>query len=157
MPLHPAAYGSGGWYFDFPQSDGVHYVTRTPIESGRNSARMNFKIQGDATFKEVDGSGPGMVRLFVQRRGDDWSGAGDKASYRFWSPPLMLKIATHQMQYTFAPEHWTNVFGQSDPRGLQAVLADLESVGFTFGGRFAGHGVYAVGTARFVLTEYSLL
>jgi hypothetical protein len=60
------------------------------------------------------------------------------------------------MGHVFAPELWTNVGGQTDAAGLQAALADLENVGFTFGGKFAGHGVYAVGSARFVLTEYAL-
>jgi hypothetical protein len=46
------------------------------------------------------------------------------------------------------------VGGQTDPAGFQALLNDLENVGFTFGGQFAGHGVYVVGAARFVLTEY---
>jgi hypothetical protein len=60
------------------------------------------------------------------------------------------------MGYVFAPELWTNVGGQTDAAGLQAALADLENVGFTFGGKFAGHGVYAVGSARFVLTDPNL-
>jgi hypothetical protein len=154
MPLRPTANPGGGWYFDFPQADGVHYVTRAPTEVGRHSVRMVFEIQGDATFKEVAGDGPGLVRLYIQRRGDNWS--WDRASYRFWSRPLELKPGKHEMVYVFAPELWTNVGGQTDAAGLQAALADLENVGFTFGGKFAGHGVYAVGSARFVLTEYAL-
>ena len=56
MPLRPTANPGGGWYFDFPQADGVHYVTRAPTEVGRRSVRMVFEIQGDATFKEVAGA-----------------------------------------------------------------------------------------------------
>ncbi len=63
MLLRPTANPGGGWYFDFPQADGVHYVTRAPTEVGRRSVRMVFEIQGDATFKEVAGDGPGLVRL----------------------------------------------------------------------------------------------
>jgi hypothetical protein len=115
---------------------------------------MVFEIQGDTTFKEVAGDGPGLVRLYIQRRGDNWS--LDRASYRFWARPLELKPGKHEMGHVFAPELRTNVGGQTDAAGLQAALADLENVGFTFGGKFAGHGVYAVGSARFVLTEYAL-
>jgi hypothetical protein len=156
MLLHPAANPGGGWYFDWPQADGVHYVTRAPIEAGRRSVRMTFEIQGEATFREVGGDGPGLMRLYIQRRGDNWSGAGAMASYRFWSPPFELKPGKHEMTHAFAPEQWTNVFGQADAAGLQVALADLENFGFTFGGRFAGHGAYAIGPARFVLTEYAL-
>lgn len=154
MLLRPTANPGGGWYFEFPQADGVHYVTRAPTEVGRRSVRMVFEIQGDATFKEVAGDCPGLVRLYIQRRGDNWS--WNRASYRFWSRPLELKPGKHEMGYVFAPELWTNVGGQTDAAGLQAALADLENVGFTFGGKFAGHGVYAVGSARFVLTEHAL-
>jgi hypothetical protein len=26
MPRHPTAHPNGGWYFDFPQRDGVHHL-----------------------------------------------------------------------------------------------------------------------------------
>ena len=48
----------------------------------------------------------------------------------------------------------TNI-AESDFRYTQ-LLNDLENVGFTFGGQFAGHGVYVIGAGRFVLTEYTL-
>jgi hypothetical protein len=48
------------------------------------------------------------------------------------------------------------VAGQTDEAGFQATLAALANVGFTFGGTFAGHGVYVTGDARFVLIEYTV-
>ena len=37
----------------------------------------------------------------------------------------------------------------------ESCIAQLGSIGFTFGGTFAGHGVYAVdGPARFVLKDF---
>lgn len=159
MPLQPARDEAGWLYFDFPQSDGVHYVTRPATEPGRSSVALRFAIDGTATgFKEVDAAaaGPGMVRLFIQRRGDDWSGAGARVSYRFWSAPLTLMMGEMTLRAGFTSDQWTNVSGQQDPDGFQAALLDLESVGFTFGGMFAGHGAYAEGQARFYIREFTV-
>jgi hypothetical protein len=154
MSLHPIADGPN-WYFDFPQApESVHYVTRNAFEPGRNVIRMRFKIEGDAEFKATEGSARAAVRLMVQRRGDTYS--SDKANYRFWSGPVQLAPGEFVVEEALTPDRWTNVGGQTDPAGFQALLDDLEKVGFTFGGQFAGHGVYAVGAARFVLTDYTL-
>jgi hypothetical protein len=154
MPLHPIADGPN-WYFDFPQAPGsVHYVTRKAFETGRNVIRMRFRIEGDAEFKPTEGSARAAVRLMIQRRGDTYS--WDKASYRFWSRPVQLAPGEFAVKEALTPDRWTNVGGQTDPAGFQALLNELENVGFTFGGQFAGHGVYVVGTARFVLSEYTL-
>jgi hypothetical protein len=48
------------------------------------------------------------------------------------------------VEEALTPDRWTSVGGQTDPAGFQALLNDLENVGFTFGGQFAGHGVYVV-------------
>jgi hypothetical protein len=38
-----------------------------------------------------------------------------------------------------------------------AAIPNLENVGFTFGGTFAGHGVFVTGgSARFVLKKFSV-
>ena len=53
-----------------------------------------------------------------------------------------------------------SVFGRkgSEARGeFRTTLSNLGSVGFTFGGMFAGHGVYLTGgNARFVLKEFDI-
>lgn len=146
--------------FTFPTAPpGVHGLTRTVTEAGRNRVTLQYRIDGDATFTEVDcGSpdcvhGPGQVRLFLQRCGDDWSG-GAKASYRFYSQPLDLAPGPATLQAALVSDLWTNVNGQYDAEGFAAALADLCTVGTGFGRMFAMHGVYAVGSARFVLVSY---
>jgi hypothetical protein len=154
MPLHPIVDGPN-WYFDFPQTPGsIHYVTRSAFETGRNVIVMRFRIEGSAEFKATEGSARAAMRLMIQRREDTYS--WDKASYRFWSGPVQLAQAEFVVEEALTPNRWTNVGGQTDPAGFQELLNDLENVGFTFGGQFAGHGVYVVGAARFVLTEYTL-
>jgi hypothetical protein len=54
-----------------------------------------------------------------------------------------------------AGELWTNVVGQNDQAGFYATLGELEKIGFTFGGTFAGHGAYAVGQARFHIRQFN--
>lgn len=143
--------------FNFPQAaPGIHYVTRAPT-SGRSGARLQFSITGDATFSEIDCGAPGCVpglgkvRLIVQRCGDDWQGADN----RYWSPPVDLQIGQGLIDYDFGPA-WTNVAGAYNADGLQVTLGNLCSVGFTFGGMFAGHGSVATGSAYFIVNEYTL-
>jgi hypothetical protein len=165
MPTQPTPDGSGAWYFDFPTAKpGVHGVTRAATESGRSAVTLRFKIDGPSGFLEVDdgGSGeplPGAVRLFLQRNGDDWGGAPTgKQSYRFYSQPMALAADGNvwTLGTSLTPEAWTNVNGQRDDAGFAALLSDLATVGFGFGGRFAMHGVIATGPSRFWLLEYTV-
>ncbi len=36
-------------------------------------------------------------------------------------------------------------------------MAEIENIGFTFGGIFAGHGVFTHGNARFHLLEFAVI
>jgi hypothetical protein len=61
----------------------------------------------------------------------------------------------HEGEFTLtaplSPDQWTSVFGQ---RGAEVssefntAISQLANVGFTFGGTFAGHGVYVTGGER---------
>jgi hypothetical protein len=158
-------YSSGvvmaGDVFTFPSGPpGVHYVTRYAKESAREKVAMRFAIEASegVKFLEVDSGlaepGPGKLRLYLQRCGDDWSSA--KASYRFWSAPVDLAAGEYSLVVWLTAANWTNVWGQQDAAGFAALLTELCNIGFTFGGQFAGHGAYATGPARFILKEYSL-
>jgi hypothetical protein len=155
--------GAGGFYFDFPQAGHVNYVTTTP--AGTLSAiSLSYVISAltgaPPAFLEVDCGtpgctpGPGLMRLYVQRCGDDWGGdATGKASFRFWSAPTPLILGG---TIVYRPiTGWTNVDGQQDAAALQVTLANACSVGFTFGGMFAGHGVISSAPARFTLKAFS--
>ena len=61
------------------------------------------------------------------------------------------------------PSLWLSVFGKAGhssaevTAAFQAAAADVQNVGVTFGGCYAGHGVYVVdGPAWFIMTGYAL-
>ena len=73
---------------------------------------------------------------------------------------LNLREGEFTLTVSLSPDQWTSVFGQRGaevPNEFNAAIPDLGNVGFTFGGTFAGHGVYVTGgNARFILKQYSL-
>ncbi len=142
--------------FSFPQLPGsVHYVTRNVPNSNRRAVHMRFRVEGGDLFP-TEGSPPARMRLFLQRRGDNLSGAGEYEHYRFWSGPVTLVSGELTVEFDLDPELWTSVYGQNNVDGFKACLENLESVGFTFGGNFAGHGVYTTSSAKFVLLSFEV-
>jgi hypothetical protein len=162
MPSQPIVEGPG-WSFSFPAQDGVHYVTTllTGLMIGRRAVKARFAITGPGHLVPTQGDSPALARLFLQRRGDDWSGAGAHEFYRWWSVGhVKLTEGEHELAAPLAPNQWLSVFGKrGDQFGaaeqFTAAMADLQAVGLTFGGTFAGHGVFVVeGPARFTLMSY---
>jgi hypothetical protein len=164
MPLQPTADGTG-WRFTFPAQDGVHYVT-TPLSGslvGRTRVQARFAIAGSGRLVPTQGARPARVRLFLQRRGDTW--AADHEFYRWWSGPSVELVVPgeHELKAALVPEQWFSVLGKrgDDPLAVgqfAAAIADLQAAGQTFGGMFAGHGVYVVdGTAQFTLMSYEIV
>ena len=162
MPSQPTAEGTG-WSFSFPAQDGVHYIT-TPLTGSvicRRAVKARFAFTGPGRLVPTQGDPPALIRLFLQRRGDDWSGAGVHEYYRWWSVGhVELTEGEHELVAPLAPNQWLSVFGKrGDQFGaaeqFTTAMADLQAVGLTFGGTFAGHGVFAVERpARFTLMSY---
>ena len=78
---------------------------------------------------------------------------------RWWS---VTYVELHEGEFTLtaslSPDQWTSVFGQRGtevPSEFNTAIAQLANIGFTFGGTFAGHGVYVTG-ARFILKQYAV-
>jgi len=71
-----------------------------------------------------------------------------------------LTAGEHELAAQLAPDQWLSVLGKrGDQFGaaeqFTTAMADLQAVGLTFGGTFAGHGVFAVERpARFTLMSY---
>lgn len=172
MPLHPTASPNGGWYFDFPSADGVHYVLM-PV-SGYAAATMSISLTietwGDPLFDwrtaanntcGTPPSTPATVKLFLQRRGDDMAGTpGGTEFYRWWSvPSFSLAAGSATLEASIAdPSQWSSVLGKNGtdaPGQFQQAMNDLAMAGMSFGGGcFAGHGVFVTGgTARFGLVS----
>jgi hypothetical protein len=150
----------GNWYFDFPDQNGVHYVYKVaPAIRVGQTITMHFAITGNGNFVPTEGTATARVRLFLQQQGDTLT--AQEPYKRWWS---VTYVELHEGEFTLtvplSPESWSSVFGQRGdevPSEFANAVSQLANVGFTFGGTFAGHGVYVTGgNARFVLKQYSV-
>jgi hypothetical protein len=150
----------GNWYFDFPSQNGVHYVYKlAPAIKVGQTITMHFVITGNANFVPTEGTATARLRLFLQQRGDTLT--AQEPYKRWWSLPYVeLGEGEFTLSVPLSPDQWTSVFGQRGaevPNEFNATIPNLENVGFTFGGTFAGHGVFVTGgNARFVLKKFSV-
>jgi hypothetical protein len=151
--------GGGAYYFNFPDSDGVHYIMQqAPAVRAGQTVTMRFSIVGEGKLVPTQGEPPARVRLFLQQRGDRLTAAEEFK--RWWSvASIELVAGEFVLKAELVPAQWSSVFGKNGgvvPDAFHTAIADLEHVGFTFGGMFAGHGVYVIGQARFVLKQFSI-
>ena len=173
MPPNPSL-ADLGWSFDFPRGTyckkkhdcpGVHYVTtryRKPISANatlvisfqivtQGEVRFNYQLEPSNTC-----SSPATVRAFLQRADDDLYAANG----RFWSNPIATILApgNFTMAIKLHRDQWTNVEGQHDRAGFEALLGKIGNVGITFGGGcFFGHGVNVEGgSARFFMSSFAI-
>ena len=165
MPAHPTARDATSWEFNFPPRNGVHYLVHPVIGRLGSQISATFVVERDGRLVESDpceGS-QAAVRLFFQRRGDDLSAA--KEFHRWWSIETFLLNTDTKAGLTVAldPSLWLSVFGkvgnssEEVTAAFQAAAADVQNVGVTFGGCYAGHGVYVVdGPAWFIMTGSAL-
>lgn len=158
---------SGGWSFDFPTKDGVHYLVTG--SNGLSPGMKQIVLEYDITmtgspvfeYRTADNScdsPKANVSLYFQRKGDNLSGEGDYANYRFWSRPLLseLKAGPGTLVVPLMADQWINVWGQHT--AITTALANLQAIGMTFGGGcFAGHGVFVTGgTAKFTAKSFQV-
>lgn len=101
-----------------------------------------------------------MITPYFQRSGDNWSGRGRFEAYRWYAT-----FATHApirpgTNEIVAPLDglWTAVetsSARTNPAAFQAALARADQVGFVLGGGDGyGHGVFATGPARLIVTDF---
>jgi len=171
MPTSPSPH-SEGWQFAFPPQNGVHYLVHPVAGRFTTGASLAFRVERSdgAQLMEVEPCGGGnnpLVRLFFQRRGDNLSGAGQYEFYRWWSVDTGALIEDGgAISAAVDPAKWSSVFGK---RGdyvengvaiaapfFAAAANDVAVIGMTFGGCFAGHGVYVQnGSTTFITTSYT--
>ncbi len=161
MP-NPAREGQA-WKFTFPTSGVVGYITtpRTLSIAGK-TLRMCFDIVGPGTFKAKDGS-PAFVRLYFQKKRDNWSGTGVYEDYRWWSTKAFAAVEVKDgvcVSSDMNVAAWSQVMGKPASARMaefNSATLNVDNVGFTFGGKGYGHGVYATsGTPKFILREFSI-
>ena len=166
----------GTWYFDFPECAqatrcSVNYVQtalRARLKEGQ-TITMTFEITGDnpvfdyrTSPNNICGSGtPGTLSLYVQRAGDNLSGSGPYAFFRWYALPEATPLALGSFTFSVPLDasKWVPVYGgtaQANARGFAEAIADTVTVGFVLGGGcFAGHGIAVTsGKARLTLKSY---
>lgn len=132
----------------------VNYVyTAPPNDVSGKVIRLIYNIAGNATFGTVDGGTP-QLRLFLWQQNDQGG-----PTFRWWCavPALLVTGDNQELTCVADPWTWTDVNGQNDPVGFNAALTHPYAVGFTFGGQFAGHGVWVTsGSATFKINSFTI-
>jgi hypothetical protein len=140
--------------FDFGEP---HYIVR-PANSLKigQTITLKFSIIGDGKLVPTQGDGPAKLRLFIQQQGDTLTAA--EADKRWWSPPTEIAPGEYTVSMVIDPATWINVMGWSGRKEqMAAAIQSAGSIGFTFGGVFAGHGSRVIeGSARFKITDWSV-
>lgn len=165
MPLHPFPAPGGGWQFDLPTTPGsVHYVTfRHGSLTGKSRIIMRYRIEAAPGVRIVPRTAPALpsvLTLYFQRAGDNWSGRGPFEAYRWYATFASHMPISPGEHHIVAPlnANWTAVqtsSARSNPTAFGDALANADEVGFVLGGGDGyGHGVYATGPARLIVTDF---
>ena len=168
MPAHPTPGPRGSLVMDFPiAGQGQIDAMTTPIGplAGARQITLRYRIDAAPGTRFVADETPNdtaTVSLYFQQAGDDWSGRGRSASYRWYSPGHAV-VPLNPGQRTIAvrfDEPWTNVNGQSKQEtgnGFAAAMENTDNMGLAFGSSSRrSHGVYATGPARFTLLSWKI-
>lgn len=169
MPPHPSPEATGMWSFDLPNlglppSLGhVNYV-QTPFQTTTTPQEVSitFRIESNLpTYDVMDGTdiAPATFHIFFEQQNDDlidpdgrwWAHGG----YQLGSQDNQTITLTVPFSYN----HWSNVYGYTDPQRFATSWQNVGWVGVTFGGQyFWGHGVaMGAGSARFVLINFQIM
>lgn len=169
VPVHPRQ-GPRGLEIDIPhpshENGHVHYVTFNPGSLvGKNRIVMRYSMEMAEGTRIRPASppgdqGPSILTLFLQRRGDDWSAAGDKETYRWWASArsvMPIEAGDHEI-VAYLDEKWTSTMisdSRTSPLAFQDALDNVARVGFTLGGGDGlGHGVHADGPCKFIIRSF---
>ena len=164
MPPHPSPAPGRGFQIALPEAPGsVHYVTfRHGPLTGKSRITMRYRIEAAPGVRIVPRTAPQLpaqITLYFQRAGDNWSGRGPFEAYR-WYATFATKAPAPGTYEMTAPlsGNWTAVghsSARNNPAAFREALAEADQVGFVLGGGDGyGHGVFATGPARLVVTEF---
>ncbi len=173
MPLSPSAHPGGGWYFDIPypnkEAGHVHYVTfKHGSLSGKTRIVMRYRVEMApgvqiVPTKERPNTFASILTMYFQRKGDNWTGRGPHETYRWWATfnyVSPIRAGEYELSVPLNGK-WTAIqtsSASSNPSAFADAIREADRVGFTLGGGNGfGHGVYATGPARFVVTSFKVL
>jgi hypothetical protein len=163
--LHPAPRRGGGFQIDLPPSPGsVHYLTfRNGPLTGKRRIVMRYRVEAGPGVRLVaasDGRSGAAITLYFQRAGDNWSGRGRFEAYRWYATfatQAPMTPGDHLMVASLDGD-WTSVEGthaHASPDAFRSAVAAADQVGFVLGGGDGyGHGIFATGPARLIVTDF---
>lgn len=165
MPLHPSPGPDGGWHIDLPRAPGsVHYVTfRHGSLAGKRRIVMRYRVEAEPGARIAPATapqGPSILTLYFQRAGDNWTARGRYETYRWYATFASQMPITAGEHEIVAPldADWTAVetsSARSNPAAFRDAIANADQVGFVLGGGTGyGHGVFATGRARLIVTDF---
>jgi len=144
----------------------MNYVTfRHGSLSGKKRIVMRFRVQVGPCVRILPTTGPALpsiITLYFQRAGDTWSGRRAYETYRWYATFASKSPITPGDHVLVAPlnGNWTAVetsSARTAPAAFQDALANAAPVGFVLGGGDGyGHGVFATGPARLIVTDFRL-
>lgn len=141
----------------------VNYVTfKYGSLSGKTHIVLDYRIEMDPSVTihptccaEFQSIGP---TVYFQQKGDDWKTDG-KRWWATFNSPSPIKPGEYHMDIPLDGA-WTSVSTMTaalNPQQFATAKINAERVGVTFGGGTGyGHGVYADGPARFVVTSFRI-
>ncbi|MDE0879956.1 MAG: hypothetical protein OSB00_15040 [Sphingomonas bacterium] len=145
MPSVPTKLAGGVWSVLIEpgaELDGVT-IARGPVTG---SIFLRYRVTGDGLYpSEVPGEEP-ILTVYLQRKGDNWSGAGKYDGYRFYRiAPLPLTPGEHEAMVPLEAREFVGVSGAGawDLGSLfTEALASNGRIGLAFGHRHGRmHGV----------------
>lgn len=135
--------------------------------AGRLAVTLSYSITGTApVFTNLSNGntcgGPPSISLLLHQAGDNMSGQGAYAFFRWYSMPeeQPLELGDHVLTVPLTVDKWIPVYASTpdaNAAGFATALANLGKIGFGFGGGcFATHGVAVTsGSARLTITGFS--
>ena len=174
VPLHPVSHPAGkssGWVIDLPgptqQAGSVHYVTMpSGTIAGKTKMTMRYRIEAGPGVQILPRDfphHPSMLTLYFQRAGDNWSAQGSFEAYRWYAAFSRHVPIQPGGEYTIEARldgNWKAILSSTrlnNPPAFEQALREADRVGFVLGGGDgAGHGVYATGPARLVVTSFQV-
>lgn len=170
----PVTYTGGISSFDFlvcsnPLACYISYVEQPygPLV-GKSSLTLSYSITGNAPVFDghtnTNNNGePNIphVLLILHQAGDNMSGVGPYAFYRWFSEldAQALTLGDHELTVPLTVDRWTPVFKstpEANAAGFATALANISEVGLGYGGgSFAAHGVAVTsGSATFTIKSF---
>jgi hypothetical protein len=165
MPFHPTPGPRGSFHIDLPQAGGNVNAVTFPHGSlaGKRRIVMRYRVLTAPGVKIVPRTVPAaasMITLYFQQRGDNWTARGPYETYRWYASFATQSPITAGEHTIVAPlnANWTAVMtstARTQPEAFREALANADQVGFVLGGGDGlGHGVYATGPARLIVTSF---